>query len=291
MDCGHSVAEVLTWANFFLRRSGSGTARLDAEVLLAHILGVERVWLYTHPEALLSDTDRRQYCRLVQARAGRTPLQYLTQRQEFMGLEFAVLPGVLIPRPETELLVEVLLERVKGRPAPALADIGTGSGAIAVSLAHYLPHSRILAVDISPAALAVARKNAARHGVSDRITFLSGDLLAPLADLDLAGGLDAIAANPPYIPSGDIAGLSPEVREHEPRLALDGGPDGLDNYRRLIPAAGALLRAGGWLAFEVGAGQAAAVADLMQAAGYRQVERHQDLAGWERVVGGQKAAG
>jgi release factor glutamine methyltransferase len=194
---------------------------------------------------------------------------------------------VLVPRPETETLVEAALERVG--PTAHVADVGTGSGAIAIALASELGSGTFVATDRSAAALEVARANASAHGLAQRIEFLEGDLLAPLAGR--AGRLDAIVSNPPYIPTADLVGLQPEVRDHEPRAALDGGPDGLDVITRLVGGAPQLLRRGGWLLLEIGAGQAAAVRALLERSGeYDGIATRSDLAGIERVVIARRAA-
>jgi len=204
--------------------------RLEAEVLLAHVLDNSRAVLFTHPERSLSPAQLDHYQALVRRRAVDYPLPYLTGHVEFYGLEFEVTPEVLIPRPETETLVELALAR---RPRSAV-DVGTGSGCIAVSLAVRLPEARIYATEISPAALAVALRNAERHGVAERVHFLVGDLLSPCP-----GPVDLIVSNPPYVATGEWASLPASVREYEPRLALEGGPDGLDVVRRLLAQASA----------------------------------------------------
>lgn len=280
-----TVAEALAWATSCLKAGQLTDARLDAEVLLSHVLKTDRTRLYLYPLAPVPAAAFRRYRRLVAARAARRPLQYLTGRQEFMGLEFTVNRRVLIPRPETEILVETVRDELRPKAAPILVDVGTGSGAIAVSLAVLLPGAAVYALDISRAALAVAARNAEKIGVGARVTFLAGDLLTPLAGCGLENKIDAIVANPPYIPSAVIATLAPEVRDCEPRLALDGGSDGLALYRRLIGQAGAYLASDGFLAVEVGAGQADAVAELVKTSGrFASVRRCCDYAGWERVI-------
>ena len=207
---------------------------MEAEVLLAYILGTSRAVLIAHPERPLTPAQLDRYQALVRRRAADYPLPYLTGRLEFYGLEFEVTPEVLIPRPETEMLVELALAR---QPASAV-DVGTGSGCIAVSLAVHLPEATIYATEISPAALAVARRNAERHGVAERVRLLAGDLLSPCP-----GPVDLIVSNPPYVSTGERASLPASVREYEPSLALDGGSDGLDVVRRLLAQAPAVLAA------------------------------------------------
>jgi len=281
-----AVAEALAWARGLLREAGVDTAALDAEVLLAEALGADRTALYRAPEHRLTPAERERFVFLVRERARRVPVAYLTGRKEFMGLEFAVTPDVLIPRPETELLVELALEHLRGRPAPLAVDVGTGSGAVAVSLAVLDPRVRVRATDVSAAALAVARTNAARHGVSGRVTFLQGDLLDAVPEDDLRRA-DLLTANLPYVPAGEIDGLPPEVRA-APRLALDGGPDGLDFYRRLVPRAAALLPPGALVLLEIAPFQAAAVRALFKPADWSAVTVHRDLAGRERVAAAVK---
>ncbi len=227
---------------------------------------------------LFEDTIRRRY--------RREPLQYITGKQEFWGLEFIVTPDVLIPRPETELLVESAIEIVKGADHRAtIVDLCTGSGCIAISLAAEIKNAVIFATDTSEQALAVARENARRHGVSDRIRFLPGDLFDPLGELDIRSSVDIITANPPYIPSGDLPALQPEVRDYEPAVALVAGPDGTEIQRNIIGNAPAFLTARGVLAMEMGMGQAGALRAAAEETGsYASVEIHKDLAGIDRVI-------
>ena len=238
-------------------------ARRDAELLLAHTLCQPRIWLLAHPEAELTEAEVASFLTLTARRAGGEPAQYLTGTQEFFGLELRVTPAVLIPRPETEHLVEAALAWSKTQIKPLrFLDIGTGSGAIAIAIAANEPAAEIIATDISAAALAIARDNALRLGVSDRIRFVQSDLLSALdsaADIPF----DAIVSNPPYIPSTDAATMQREVVAHEPHSALFAGPDGLNIYRRLIPAAYTTLRPGGLLALEIGFGQRDALTELL----------------------------
>lgn len=254
--------------------------RRDAELLLEHVLGCDATALLTHPERILSTAELEQFDRLVERRLASEPMQYLTGEQEFIGLRFEVSPAVLIPRPETEHLVEAVLERFEREEAVRIVDVGTGSGAIAVALAHALPHSRVTAVDLYPAALEVAHRNAQRHGVVDRLTLLPSDLLASIDTADF----DVVVANPPYIASGEV--LEPQVANYEPHSALYAGPTGLEIYERLIPQAARVLKPGGWLMLEIGYGQSAAVWNLMH--GWAGVTLVNDLQGIPRVVLGQK---
>jgi len=237
-------------------------ARRDAELLLAHTLRQPRIWLLAHPEAELTEAEVASFLALTARRAGGEPAQYLTGTQEFFGLELRVTPAVLIPRPETEHLVEAALAWSQTQIKPLrFLDIGTGSGAIAIAIAANEPSSEIIATDISAAALAVASDNALRLGVSDRIRFVECDLLSALDPADIP--FDAILSNPPYIPSTDAPTMQREVVAHEPHTALFAGPDGLSIYRRLIPAAYTALHPGGLLALEIGFGQRDALAELL----------------------------
>jgi release factor glutamine methyltransferase len=254
--------------------------RRDAERLLEHVLGCHQTALLTYPERTLSDDEAEQFDRLVERRLVSEPMQYLTGEQEFFGLRFEVSPAVLIPRPETEHLVEAVLERFAREQAVRIVDVGTGSGAIAVALAHALPHSRVTAVDLFPAALEVARRNAERHGVIHRLALLTSDLLAGVDGADF----DAVVANPPYIAAGEV--LEPQVANYEPHSALYAGRTGLEIYERLIPQAAGSLKPGGWLMLEIGYGQSSAVRNLMH--GWAGVTLVDDLQGIPRVVLGQK---
>jgi release factor glutamine methyltransferase len=254
--------------------------RRDADLLLAHLLGCDQTALLTHPERTLSVEESEQFERLVERRLAAEPMQYLTGEQEFFGLRFEVSPAVLIPRPETEHLVEAVLERFEREQAVRIVDVGTGSGAIAVALAHAMPHSRVTAVDLSPAALEVAGRNAERHGVTHRLTLLTSDLLAAVQ----SEGFDAVVANPPYVAAGEV--LEPQVANYEPHSALYAGPTGLEVYERLIPQAARVLKTGGWLMLEIGYGQSGALRNLMH--GWAGVTLVNDLQGIPRVALGQK---
>jgi release factor glutamine methyltransferase len=269
-----------------LAAAGLPASDLEARVLCEHAAGLDRAALLARGQEPIGPTAAARYDRLLVEREGRVPLAYVTGEREFWSLRLLVDRRVLVPRPETETLVEAALERLV--PAARVADVGTGSGAIAIALAHELDSARFVATDRCAAALEVARANAAAHGLAHRIEFLEGDLLAPLAGF--AGDLDAIVSNPPYIPTADIPGLQPEVRDHEPRAALDGGPDGLGVIERLVAGVPTLLRRGGWLLLEVGAGQAGAVRVLLERSGrYDGIAFKRDLAGIERVVAARRA--
>jgi release factor glutamine methyltransferase len=285
-----TVASLLAWAVQVLG-STSTTPRLDAEILLAHVVGWSRARVLAEHRAVLAPAHAEAFSRLVARRANLEPIAYLVGHREFYGLEMQVDPRVLVPRPETELLVDLALAAIATMPpSPPLlvADIGTGSGAIAIALAVHAPQCHVYATDISADALEVAALNATRHQVAHRLTLLPGDLLAPLSEARSGGSplplFDVIVSNPPYTILNEIdAGVSC----HEPHLALDGGPDGLNFYRRLIPQALCLLRPGGCLLLEIGATQAEAVGMLARAAlpsRAPSIQVYRDLAGRERVV-------
>ncbi len=261
-------------------RTWRGTAVRDAELLLLHVLGLRRSAVYAYPDLLLNEEQQSRYCVAIDRRLGCEPIQYITGTQEFFGLELEVGPGVLIPRPETELLVEAVLDRLRLAGPLEILDVGTGTGAIALALASRIPQAKIVALDLSTTALEIARRNARKQGLEGRIEFLRSDLLDSVT---IAGrDFDAIVSNPPYVPVGDRAGMHPQVREFEPEEALFAGPDGLEIYRRLIPQAHDALRAGGLLALEIGYGQRAGLAELLR--GWREVEFLDDLQGIARVA-------
>src|SRR5579872_122612 len=233
------------------------TGRRDAELLLLRVLGRDRAWLFAHGDEPISGEQLAQFESWVARRARHEPVQYILGEQEFYGLAMRVTPDVLIPRPETEHLVEAVLAHVPRNHALEIADVGTGSGAIAVALAHALPLAQITALDISPKALDVARENAERHGVAERVRFVESDLLSGVR----GERFFAVVANPPYV--AETEDLEPQVREYEPHGALFAGPTGLDVYRKLIPEAWEALLPGGWLLMEIGHGQRDSLADLL----------------------------
>ena len=258
--------------------------RLTAETLLMFVTGFDRAFLLTHPEHVLTQEERRQFDAALQQRAQGMPTQYITGHQEFWGLDIMVSPAVLIPRPETEHVVEAVLERARALVAPRIVDVGTGSGCIALALAKELPSAEIHAVDISAAALEVARANAARHGMSERIRFQAGDLLNGF--VDEAEKFDFVVSNPPYVGEMERDGLPGEVRDFEPHAALFAGTSGLDIIERLIPEAETCLKSGGWLVFEIGKGQDIVVQKLLR--GWNSVVWTADLQGIPRVVVAQR---
>ena len=263
------------------RFDGLTMARRDAELLLMHAIGRDRAYLLTHPEAQLTSEQAAVYEEWLARRERHEPIQYIIGEQEFFGLRLRVTPDVLIPRPETEHLVEAALERVERNAPLRIADIGTGSGAIAVALAHALPMAHLTALDISPAALAVARSNAETHSVSGHIRFCESDLLEAVA----GESFDMIVSNPPYVAENEI--LEPQVRDYEPTSALFAGATGLDVYERLIPQAQAALKPGGWLLLEIGHGQRDALAQLLS--GWSSVSFVADLQAILRVACAQRA--
>jgi len=272
-----TLLKVLKWTQGRFAERGITTARLDAEVLLAHLLKRDRVGLYTHFDQPMAAEELATFRALIKRRLAGESVAYLVGKKEFRSLELEVNAAVLVPRPDTEIAVEVALRLAAAVAAPTFCDIGTGSGAIALALKSARPESALTAVDLSPAALVVARANAARLALE--VEFLEGDLLAPVA----GRRFDVLVSNPPYIPTGELAGLPAEVRA-EPRLALDGGDDGLALLRRLIAGAPAIAAA---LVVEHGDGQSASVQALFTAAGFVEVDAARDLAGTERVVSGR----
>jgi release factor glutamine methyltransferase len=270
-----AASEILS-ANPHLR----DTAARDAELLLLNQLGINRVQLFTNPDNDLTKQEESSFLQSISRRAASEPIQYIIGKQEFYGLDFHVTPAVLIPRPETEHLVEAVLKLLLADKPQAIADIGTGSGAIAIALAAHLPHAAITALDISTEALAVAQTNARTHNLDDRIQFLQSDLLSALSDE--AASFDAIVSNPPYVAESDRNTLHPQVRNYEPATALFAGKTGLDIYRRLIPQAQIALRPNGLLALEIGHGQRDALASLLET--WRNVSFINDLQHIPRVA-------
>lgn len=285
-----TIGRILKWTEGYFQKAGLDSPRLDAEVLLSYVLKKERIFLYVHFDQPMEAAELAAFKDCIKRRVQHQPVAYITGHKEFMGLEFKVTPATLIPRPDTEILVEAVLQRLKaGAEAEnsLIADIGTGSGAICLSLLNYLPRLQAVTVDISPEALAVAEENAEGLGLSERIEFLQGDMLEPLKVQRerFAGRLSAIVSNPPYIPRGDIAGLEPDVRAFEPMGALDGGEDGLDFYRRLLADGAELLQEDGFLAMEAGIHQAQQLKALAEGSlQWGRCEIIRDLAGIERVV-------
>jgi release factor glutamine methyltransferase len=278
---------VLEWVTEDLKARHFESPRLDAELLLAHVLKLDRVGLIIDRDRPLEPSELERYRALVKRRRAFEPIAYILGQREFYGMWIAVDPRALVPRPDTETLVEVALREaerisVQGR----LLDLCTGSGCVALAFAQRRSDWRAIGIDISEAAVELARSNAEQLGLASTAQFLTGDLAAPIGPTER---FELIVGNPPYIPSGEIPKLDATVRDFEPHLALDGGVDGLDVARRIISDAPARLAAGALLALEVGEGQADAVEDLMREAGLEGIERHRDYGGRERVVSGRRS--
>jgi len=255
-------------------------ARMDSELLLMHVLERNRAWLMAHGDDDVPEDAWGKFVELLERRYRGEPIQHITGECEFYGLPFRVTRDVLVPRPDTEHLVEKVLELAQRFDRPRILDVGTGSGAIAVSLADKLLNAHVTATDLSESALAVARENAERNQLEGRVRFMHGDLLAPVAGEQF----EIVVSNPPYVPNTDRALIAVEVREYEPALALFGGEDGLDIYRRLIPAAHAALVSGGFIALEIGFTQAESIERLLESNGFRNIEFTPDLQGIPRVA-------
>ncbi len=260
-DGSWTVGRLLTWTTDYLKRRGAESPRLDAEVMLAHVLEWQRVQLYTHFDDEVGERSRDGFRDLVRRRAKGTPVAYLVGHKEFFSLPFVVTPAVLIPRPESEFVVTEYLALSHQLESPRCVDVGTGSGCLAIAASHRQPQARFVAIDSSEQALEVARRNAAQLGVADRIDFRLGDRLGPVAG---EGPFDAIISNPPYIPGADIEHLDPGVRHYEPRMALDGGTDGLGMVARLIEQSVGILKPGGFLNLEIGSDQERPVRALIE---------------------------
>lgn len=278
-----TLKDALTKGTMILKKADIETPAVDAGVLLCHSVGCDRTYLYAHGDKQVDDRTNEIYTAYLNMRARGMPVQYITGHCEFMALDFIIGSDVLIPRPDTEILVETAVRMLKGTGlASKVLDIGTGSGCIAVSMAHLLKSCVVTATDISAAALAIARQNAEKNGVSGRIEFIRGNLYESLG----CCRFDAILSNPPYIRSEDIGWLQKEVRDFEPHQALDGGPDGIYFYRRIIEGSPNHLNEQGLLIFEVGYDQAPEVASLMDCL-YRDIEIFKDLSGIDRIITGK----
>jgi release factor glutamine methyltransferase len=286
-----TIADALREAATALRVAGVAEARREAGSLLSHATGRERTFIITHADEELTPNQLSAFSAAVARRAAGEPLQYITGRQEFYGLDFEVTPAVLIPRPETELLVETALELLEETPSPFVCDVGTGSGCIAVALLHARADARAVALDISPEALGVAARNAERHGVRARMLALASDCFDALGSEEHADlRFDLITSNPPYVAEEDLAGLQREVREHEPRVALTPGGDGLSVIRRLLAEAPQFLKPGGHLLLEIGFNQHEQVAALIDPRTWALLDIHKDLQGIPRTVALRRAA-
>ena len=279
-----TVLKLIEWSGQYLEDKGVERGRLDAEHLLAHAMSTTRLDLYLQYDRLLSGPELDQYRPLLTRRARREPLQYIVGRAGFRNLELEVDQAVLIPRPETEILVDEVLQWVSDNKLknPGALDIGTGSGAIALSLVHEGPFSRVVATDTSSVALEVATRNSLMSGLSDRVDFRLGEFYEPLTVGEV---FEVIVSNPPYVADGEAQDLEPEIREWEPGAALYAGPDGLAALRRIATGVGPYLKPGGLLALEVGLGQATYIMELLENTGeFRTVQVCRDLSGCERVV-------
>lgn len=279
------LRETLNAAMRHLEDNDVGSPRMNAEVLLMFTLGVDRAFIYAHPEQELSADELRRYDEALEQRSRGIPSQYIVGHQEFWGLDLIVTPAVLIPRPETEHLVEAVLDLVKCemRERPSIVDVGTGSGCIALALAHELPQADVQAVDISPEALEVAKANAARLQLSERVHFAESDLLERF---EARAQFDFVVSNPPYVGEGEEDRVQREVKKFEPRIAVFAGHEGLDTIRRLIPQARERLNECGWLLMEIGFTQERAVLKLLD--GWCEVHSIPDLQGIPRVIAARK---
>jgi release factor glutamine methyltransferase len=278
-----TIAEALDHATRVLSEAGVVDARRDAGTLLMDVLQRDRAYLLVHDEVMIAKNEYEQYFNAVTRRAAGEPLQYITGRQQFYGLEFEVTRDVLIPRPETELLVESAIEFLKDSPSPLVCDVGTGTGCIPISILHERSDANAVALDVSPAALKVAERNARRHGVASRMTFVNSNCFDALrAKSD--SRFDLIVSNPPYVTERDFSGLQREVRLYEPGLALLGGLDGLDIVRRLLTESPEFLKPAGGLLFEIGYNQHESVRALVNSEVWTFIDIHEDLQGIPRIV-------
>ena len=277
-----TVQRILEWTAGFLKQKGVESPRLEAELLLAFARKCPRIRLYTDFTEPLSDEQRAVMRELVQRRAKREPLAYLVGTREFYGRSFEVGPGVLIPRPETETLIDVCLERIPSDTASHVVEVGFGSGCISITLARQRPQCHVTATDISSTAMSIASRNVDRHAVTDRVVLMQGDCLEPL--LKSGVQFDGLVSNPPYIREDERDSLQPEVAVHEPAEALFAGTDGLDVVRRLIQQAPGILKPGAFLALELDPSQCAEVTALVSTAGFTAARVHRDLAGLDRIV-------
>lgn len=274
-----TIGALLQWTQQYFAGKGIDSPRLDAEILLAHVLHKERIYLYAHYDEPLNGEELAAYRAMVKKRADRLSVAHILGTKAFMGLDFKVSEDVLIPRPETEVLVETVVAAAEGT-APSIVDIGTGSGAIVLSLLHYLPQAKGIGVDISPKALAIAAENGKALGLDGRVTWIESDLFTNVPQ----GPYDWIVSNPPYLTQHDMEELQPEVR-HDPALALYGGADGLDIYRRLAKESPAFVKRGGHCIVEIGAGQTQDVSAIFTADGaYEHEKTVKDYGGIERVL-------
>lgn len=286
-----TLEKLLNAGTEILKNAGIEEARLDAWLLLEYLTGKNRAWYFSHGEEEASEELASDYGELIKKRAGHTPLQYLVHQAFFMGLEFYVDENVLIPRQDTETLVEEALKVLEGIKNPGILDLCTGSGCILLSILAIRKDARGTGTDLMENALRVAEENGKRLSLAERAFWVQSDTFSADIFQEKDGNIpekyDILISNPPYIPAGEIAGLMEEVRLHEPRTALDGGKDGLDFYREITPLAAGHLKPGGWLLYEIGWEQGRAVSEMLSDCGYQNVRVIQDLSGLDRVVLGQ----
>ncbi len=279
-----TVLRVITWTTEHFQKKGVSSPRLESEVLLAHLLGIDRMGLYLNYDRPLKEEERTAYREMIQRRIAGEPVAYIVGYREFWSMRFSVSPECLIPRPETEHLVEEGVRIGKGLRSPLrVLEIGHGCGAVAVALAKELEEARIVATDISPGALSLAQENAGAHGVGERIRFVLGNLFPPGE-----GPFDLICSNPPYIPTEEVLQLAPEVRDYEPLTSLNGGEDGLRFFREIAEGAPGFLVEGGWLLLELGQGQDQQVSAILQERGFVHIDLIPDYAGIKRVIRAQR---
>ncbi|SHH38620.1 release factor glutamine methyltransferase [Caloranaerobacter azorensis DSM 13643] len=289
----YTIKSLLQEGMNILNEGDFKTPLLDAQLILCYTLSVDKLYIYTHPNDKVNVETVDKFFEFINRRREGYPVQYIIQKQEFMGLEFNVAEGVLIPRPDTEILVEKVIEIVdnsllKGKKRINIVDIGTGSGAITLSLAYYLKNAFVYSIDISKKALDVAKENSKKFGLEDRVLFLEGSLFKPLSTLNLDNNIDVVVSNPPYIPTDEIEKLQIEVSKYEPRTALDGGEDGLDYYREIVKDLSKYLTDNGVIAFEIGYNQGQDVKELLVNSGlFKKIEIIKDLSGHDRVVVGE----
>lgn len=280
-----TVFSALYESTLLLKEKHMDTPRLDSEVILAHVLKCSRLKVMTEGQRALSLSEYEHYKQLINCRAQGMPVAYITGHKEFMGLQFHVCPGVLIPRGDTEIVCETVInECLKANKTIKAADVGCGSGAIGISIAYYSPNAEVTLIDISDTAFEIAQKNSAENQVNKRVRVLKGNLLEPC----IGESFDVIVSNPPYIESDAIPSLSRDVRDYEPLLALDGGEDGLDYYRRITSQAAGCIAKGGLLVYEIGCCQAEDVKSIMNAEGFNEITVYKDLAGLDRCVAGKR---
>lgn len=287
MSQNKSVEQLLNEGKKYLKDKNINTAIIDAEIILMHLLNFSKVQLFSRNKEITTDIQQQKYFEFIEQRAKNIPVNYIIGIKEFMSLDFEVNTSTLIPRPDTEILVETILGISKKYRINYIMDIGTGTGCIPISLLYYSKDMRAIAVDINNYTLETAKHNAIRHNVIDRIDFIQSDLFTNMPN-ELIGNLDAIVSNPPYIPTAEIEYLMKEVKNYEPSLALDGGNNGLDFYRAITIEGYKYIRNGGFLFYEIGYNQGIAVTNIMKEQNLRDIKIIKDLAGLDRVVIGKK---